>query len=255
MAQSPESCKKLFNIVLEKLVATKHFTSSIANEAKQQFSLFLSTTVKDDKQTFLKFDIDNTKLDVFLLSYLKDDPRFKSFTLIAKFVCTLSHGQSKVERGFSVNKSILVENLQEESIIAQRTVIDYMHANSFELHTLPIERDLIKKVKNSYQEYTQFLANQRKEKALKEKENQMKPILEEISSLDLEKTRLENMIKDLRRESDELGYEAGKAKNFDSKKTTIEKCNLLKRAAEDKQKELSEVIGKRQKLQELKDKK
>ena len=36
----------------------------------------------------------------------------------------MSHGQASVESGFSVNQSMLVENLQEESLIAQRQVYD-----------------------------------------------------------------------------------------------------------------------------------
>ena len=38
----------------------------------------------------------------------------------------LSHGQSASERGFSANKNLLVENLQEKSIECQRIVVDYM---------------------------------------------------------------------------------------------------------------------------------
>ena len=38
--------------------------------------------------------------------------------------CTLSHGNASVERGFSVNESILVENMSERSLIGQRLVID-----------------------------------------------------------------------------------------------------------------------------------
>ena len=39
-----------------------------------------------------------------------------------KLVLTLSHGQAGVERGFSVNKDILVENMQELSLFSQRQV-------------------------------------------------------------------------------------------------------------------------------------
>ena len=36
----------------------------------------------------------------------------------------MSHGQATVERGFSVNKEVLVENLSERSFIAQRIIHD-----------------------------------------------------------------------------------------------------------------------------------
>ena len=44
---------------------------------------------------------------------------------------TLSHGQSKVERGFSINENALVDNMQMETIVAQRMVNDYMRKYNF----------------------------------------------------------------------------------------------------------------------------
>ena len=40
----------------------------------------------------------------------------------------LSHGQASVGLGFSVNKEIEVENLLEHSLVAQRTICDYVEA-------------------------------------------------------------------------------------------------------------------------------
>ena len=68
MAQNLESCKKLFYVILEKLVATKHFTSLVGGECKQKYALFLSTSVKDDKSSFQRFEIDNTRLIVFFMT-------------------------------------------------------------------------------------------------------------------------------------------------------------------------------------------
>ena len=43
---------------------------------------------------------------------------------VLKIVFTLSHGNASVESGFSVNESILVENMSKRSLIGQRLVID-----------------------------------------------------------------------------------------------------------------------------------
>ena len=45
---------------------------------------------------------------------------------IFKLVFTLSHGQTSVERGFSINKELLVENLHEESIVCEKMVYDHV---------------------------------------------------------------------------------------------------------------------------------
>ena len=42
------------------------------------------------------------------------------------YIYILSHGQAQTERGFNVNKNLLVENLQETSLKAQRIVYDHM---------------------------------------------------------------------------------------------------------------------------------
>ena len=41
-----------------------------------------------------------------------------------RLILTLSHGNASVESGFSVNADMLVENLQEESLIKQGTLYD-----------------------------------------------------------------------------------------------------------------------------------
>ena len=46
----------------------------------------------------------------------------------------LSHDQAQVEHGFSFNSKILVENLQKESLVAQRHVTVHMHCNNIQAH-------------------------------------------------------------------------------------------------------------------------
>ena len=51
------------------------------------------------------------RLDEFYWNYIKDAKVWKIF----RIVFALSHGQAAIERGFSVNSKLLVENLQEKS--------------------------------------------------------------------------------------------------------------------------------------------
>jgi len=39
-------------------------------------------------------------------------------------VLILSHGNAAVESGFSVKKKLIVENMEEETIVTQRVVFD-----------------------------------------------------------------------------------------------------------------------------------
>ena len=121
-----------------------------------------------------------------------------------------------------------------------------MHTNQLESHTIPIERSLIKKVKGSYQQYTQFFAKKCHDKARKQKQDCLKPITEEISALDQKKVHFKNLIKDLSTESDDkLGYNTVKAHKFETMKTTLEKSHVLKRATDQKPNKLDSCIEKR----------
>ena len=118
---------------------------------------------KADSASFLNFDIDNTRLDVFLMGYMKDSVCFYKFVDTVKFVLILSHGQSSVEQGFSINKNLLAENLEESSLIAEHLIFNHMSAYCFEPHTFPIDRNLIRSVKSSCQRYGHKLAENDKE--------------------------------------------------------------------------------------------
>ena len=49
------------------------------------------------------------------MRYFGGGSRFATLIVIVKFVMILSHGQWTGERGFSINKSLLIENLSEKS--------------------------------------------------------------------------------------------------------------------------------------------
>ena len=65
------------------------------------------------------------------MGYLKETVRYKNLVNVIKIVLTLSYGQSAVERGFSLNDKILVENMRAESLVAQRSVKDFMLTNGY----------------------------------------------------------------------------------------------------------------------------
>lgn len=82
-----------------------------------------------------------------------------------------------MERGFSVNESLLVENLQERSLISQRVVFDAVQ-EAGDVLAVDITDDMIKSVHNSHARYTDALEEQRKmveketEKAVSRKRTQ-----------------------------------------------------------------------------------
>ena len=113
MGEMPDVCKQSFRKMREKLLEYKQVTSHVADEAEKEYKKFLHTVVKENKAFFLEFDKSKDRLDEFFMRYISDTARFNNFMLTVKMVLTLSHGQTDVERGFSLNDKLLVENMED----------------------------------------------------------------------------------------------------------------------------------------------
>ena len=88
----------------------------------------------------------------------------------------LSHGNASVESGFSVNQEMLVENLHEESLVAQRQVYDAVLAAGG-VAAVEIEKSMLQHVRGAHSRYQECLRKKRistetrkHEKLLTEKE-------------------------------------------------------------------------------------
>ena len=75
-------------------------------------------------------------------------------------VLILSHGQASVEKGFSINRQVMVENLKERSSIAQRTIHDHLlHVGG--LNALVVDKPLLSAAASGRRKYTEYLERQR----------------------------------------------------------------------------------------------
>lgn len=120
MNQSTAKCEKRFSTVLDKLLDSKQLTVTEADKAKQEYSAFISSG--SIQRQMRGFDVYKDRLDSLYVKLIRDDPDFSNLWIVCRKVFVLFHGQAAVERGFSVNNDILVENLREDSIIAQRQI-------------------------------------------------------------------------------------------------------------------------------------
>ena len=100
MAESSRSFKLLFEKFLKKLFPYKQLPSREADAAKLEFSNFLSTTVKEKKRSFIKFDKESDRVDTFIWQFFHDTNKF---IMVRKVLLMIfSHGEATIERGFSV---------------------------------------------------------------------------------------------------------------------------------------------------------
>ena len=81
------------------------------------------------------------RLDDFFGHYLHQNKKYAALWKVVNFVFTLSRGQSQIERGFSINNELLVENMKSQFLISQRLVCDYFQAANFSPHNMDISDD------------------------------------------------------------------------------------------------------------------
>ena len=111
------------------------------DEILTQLKGFVMEMKQNHLAEFLSFNMNTDRLDEFYWNYMKDAKHSKVWKVLT-IIFTLFHGQAAVERGFSVNSELLVENLQKKTLVASRFVYSSVksNANHFsELSFIPVE--------------------------------------------------------------------------------------------------------------------
>ena len=171
-----------FNGIVDLLYQRNLVLRKECDKAKSQYEDFLDL-IKTDREKFLSFDLEKDRLDTFLGGYLYKNPKFNELWHVCIFIFILPHGQAVVERGFNINSDCLVENLANESLIAQRMIYDELKSYDTNPRSYKITTELRKSCLTAYNRYN---AERKLKKAAEEKtEKQIKAevISGEISSI------------------------------------------------------------------------
>ena len=108
-----------FKRLLQILLNGKWCSAEACNEICMQFKGFVLEMKQNHLAEFLSFNMNTDRLDEFYWNYMKDAKHPKVWEVF-RFIFTLSHDQAAVKRGFSINSELLVENLQEKTLVASR---------------------------------------------------------------------------------------------------------------------------------------
>ena len=93
-----------------------------------QYSEFLDLATKVETSAFEEFNFKVDRLDVFLQKHIGSVRSLYKLWDLLRELLILSHGQATVERGFSVNRQVMIENMKEQTFIAQRTIHDHIQS-------------------------------------------------------------------------------------------------------------------------------
>lgn len=194
-----------------------------------EFSDFLENIVQKSVPEFKNYDIKKIRLDTFLYQFINE--KYSNLWKIFKMILVLSHGQASVERGFSINKNLEVENLSENSYIAQRIVCDYVkHAGG-----VTATKELRMAASSAHAKYKLYLEDQRKEQEILE--NKKRKAKSDEQTLKEQKIVLEKEIKETENKANKLAQKAEKTKNFE----LLNKSNNLLKTVCVKQAQLREI--------------
>ena len=111
---------------------------------------------------------------------MNTDPYQKLFKVV-QLLLVLSHGQASVERDFSVNKELEVENLANQSLVAQRLVCDHNTVGG--ILNVSTGQPLLASCSAARKHYERYLEQQRQNKKSEERSQKRKSLLTEIEEL------------------------------------------------------------------------
>ena len=181
------------------------------------------------------FDKLSDAVDVFLSNFLCKIPKYKVFWKLCTIIFVLSRGKSAVERGFSIKKELLVENLQEKSLVSQRMVHDHNSTNRININEYELPSDLLKSCKLSNRRYNAALEETKKQEKICTVARKRKLIDEDIQIAKKKKDEVTKCIEVLKTDADKLSIEAEERANLDLRtkadsfrKTILEKEKVLK---------------------------
>lgn len=197
LSYSLSQALRRLEIVLEIFQEKKWIGYTECDELYKEFKDFCSK--RGALESFKQFDRLSQKLDNFWYNLIVTMNGSQKLLNFLKKILILSHGNAFVEKGFSINKEVIVENQLAKSLVAQRQVYDAIQALGG-LDNIVIDKQMILKIRNARSLYNEGLKEAKKKSETEANENLNKRrLVAEID--DLKKKRLK-IIAEKQKETD-----------------------------------------------------
>ena len=169
MVSNPDQAIKMFQEVLQRLIETRWKTSEEADTVLAEYRKLVSDAKRYHPDKFSSFKITTDRLDSFLFEVLQNQNESQQLWITMQLILTLSHRQTTVERGFSVNKEVLAPNLQETSLVAMRLVHSLMQAAKCKVADFVVNDALLSSCAHARNRYQMYLMERKAEQERTEK--------------------------------------------------------------------------------------
>ena len=181
----------------------------MADLAKGEFSKLCENVMIKNKEAFLSFHKDKDRLNYFLWKFT-DLKMYAKLQHVIKIVLILSHGQTQVERGFRSNKSLIDDNMSTDTIVALRSVHDYLMFHELRAHEVEMTKDVLGSYRQARKKH---FDNQQSKTLSAEKTEKVEARSKVNEYIEIVNTELQNtlsVIDNLKKSSDEIGFRAAK---------------------------------------------
>ena len=175
MKEDPSRAQQRFEKLLLKLLQCKRLSPEPCDSSKQQYERFL----KEANEKLGLYMI-TQPVDKVFFKLLNEKEEYKDLWNVFRMMLVISHGQADIERGFSVNKDIANDNMNEKSFVAHRRVYHGVTSSGYELHEIPVTKEMLTLCKQSRQKYHEYREHQKKLKQLTKQDEEKKQLTSQL---------------------------------------------------------------------------
>lgn len=211
IASTPVLAERRMQDLAQTMYEKGCITAVAADKCKSQFTDLVSKAASSLRAKFSGFSRSRDRLDAFYFDIIGQDTEYADLFSVVRLVLTLSHGNASVESGFSVNADMLVENLHEDSLVAQRIVYDGVQSAGG-VTSVNIDNAMLSYVRGSHARYQEALKRKREaESELDKQQAGQKRAAEHIKLLTAKKAKL---VQDTTAETHKLDMEIAELKRL-----------------------------------------
>ena len=161
------------------------FSPNQCDSIMLEFTSFIDNTLKKHKAKVEEFDENHDRLDHFYFNQVSAN-NYADLSFVIKVVLTLSYSQASTERQFSVNNTVLDNNMKEESIVTRKHIIDHFGSKKLKKlmpYSIEINKDLYSSVKGASARYREHLEQKKSETVTSQKVKENENISNEMLKL------------------------------------------------------------------------
>ena len=243
MVKDPEAAVRCFTKLLETLINSKIKNAESCDALLIQYKSWITYVTKYEIDVFESYSPSKTRLDKFMSDQLSSKPEYKELFEVITEMLILSHGQSCVERGFSLNKDVLGVNMDADTLIAYRRALDGVKSETFLLEETDtkktcsfeetVTKAMLNECRHAHLRYNNYREQKKAQTAAAEKEVEKKKITDALQETRSKVFKLRKMSEQLVTEADQLATDAEKKHNM----SLLVKSNALRAKSVSKRKE------------------